>query len=98
MLHTVSDDGAPRPSIASLIATTEGAGDSSRPPVDMSPIPEGSRNTVLHAWAYGRAVNHPENWPAIRLDVFERGQLSGLPESECASVWASVMRDLGGAR
>lgn len=98
MLPTVSDDGAPRPSIASLIATTEGAGDSSRPPVDMSPIPEGSRNTDLHAWAYGRAANHPDNWPAIRLDLFERGRISGLPESECATIWNSIMRELGGAR
>lgn len=98
MLPTASDDVAPRPSIASLIATTEGAGDSSRPPVDMSPIPEGSRNTDLHAWAYGRAANHPDNWPAIRLDLFERGRISGLPESECATIWNSIMRELGGAR
>ena len=98
MLHTVSDDGTPRPSISRLIATTPGAGDSSRPPVDMSPIPEGSRNTDLHAWAYGRAANHPDNWPAIRLDLFERGRLSGLPESECATIWNSIMRELGGAR
>lgn len=98
MLTTVSDDGAPRTSIASLIATTPGAGDSNRPPVDMSPIPEGSRNTDLHAWAYGRAANHPDNWPAIRLDLFERGRISGLPESECATIWNSIMRELGGSR
>lgn len=98
MLPTASDDGAPRPSIASLIATTPGTGDSSRPPVDMSPIPEGSRNTDLHAWAYGRAANHPDNWPAIRLDLFERGRISGLPESECATIWNSIMRELGGSR
>lgn len=98
MLPTVSDDGAPRPPIASLIATTPGTADSSRPPVDMSPIPEGSRNTDLHAWAYGRAANHPDNWPAIRLDLFERGRLSGLPESECATIWNSIMRELAGAR
>ena len=98
MLPTVSDDGAPRPSIARLIATTPGTADSSRPPVDMSPIPEGSRNTDLHAWAYGRAANHPDNWPNIKLDLFERGRLSGLPESECATIWGSIMRELGGAR
>lgn len=98
MLPTASDDGAPRPPIARLIATTPGSGDSSRPPVDMSPIPEGSRNTDLHAWAYGRAANHPDNWPAIRLDLFERGRISGLPESECATIWNSIMRELGGAR
>ena len=98
MLPTVSDDGAPLPSIARLIATTPGTADSSRPPVDMSPIPEGSRNTDLHAWAYGRAANHPDNWPAIRLDLFERGRISGLPESECATIWGSIMRELGGAR
>lgn len=98
MLPTASDDGAPRPPIASLIATTPGAADPSRPPVDMSPIPEGSRNTTLHAWAYGRAANHPDNWPAIRLDLFERGRLSGLPESECATIWNSIMRELAGAR
>ena len=98
MLPTVSDDGAPRPSIARLIATTPGTADSSRPPVDMSPIPEGSRNTDLHAWAYGRAANNPDNWLNIRLDLFERGRISGLPESECATIWGSIMRELGGAR
>lgn len=95
MLPTMPDDGAPRPSIARLIATTPGTGDPGRPPVDMSPIPEGSRNTDLHAWAYGRAANHPDNWPAIRLDLFERGRISGLPESECATIWNSIMRELG---
>lgn len=98
MLPTVSDDGAPRPSIARLIAAAPEAGDSGRPPVDMTPIPEGARNNDLHAWAYGRAVNHPDNWQNIKLDLFERGRLSGLPESECATIWGSIMRELGGAR
>lgn len=80
--------------VAGLIAAAPEAGDSGRPPVDMTPIPEGSRNTDLHAWAYGRAANHPDNWPNIRLDLFERGRLSGLPESECATIWGSIMRQI----
>lgn len=85
------------PSLSSLLERG-GAVRDGEPPVDMSPIPEGSRNTDLHAWAYGRAVNHPENWAKIRVDLFERGRISGLPESECATIWGSIMRQLGGAR
>ena len=68
------------------------------PPVDMSPIPKGRRNTELHAWAYGRAVNHPDNLGRIEQDLYARGRVSGLPESELATIWRSIMRQLGGAR
>ena len=81
------------PSLAQLMKRGGGGGE---PQPDMTPIPPGSRNNDLHAWAYGRALNHPDNWPNIRLDLFERGRLSGLPESECATIWGSIMRELGG--
>lgn len=84
------------PSLTQLMKRSVGGGGEPQP--DMTPIPPGSRNTDLHAWAYGRAANHPDNWPSIRLDLFERGRLSGLPESECATIWGSIMRELGGAR
>lgn len=63
------------------------------PPVDMTPIPEGSRNNDLHAWAFGRALNHRDNWAAIELDLYQRGRASGLPDSEIATIWNSVMRE-----
>lgn len=67
---------------------------SGEPPVDMTPIPEGSRNTDLHAWAFGRALNHPDNWQAIELDLYQRGRASGLPDSEIATIWNSIMREM----
>lgn len=45
---------------------------------DMSPVPEGQRNSTLHAWAYGRLKNHPENERQIQADLFQRGRVSGL--------------------
>lgn len=63
---------------------------------DMTPVPAGSRNNDLHAWAYGRLLNHPENADAILRELFERGRASGLPDSELATIWQSIRRQLGG--
>ena len=62
---------------------------------DMSPIPEGQRNQVLHDWMYGRAANHPENWDQIRSDALERGLKSGLKADEIRAITGSVARALG---
>lgn len=61
---------------------------------DMTPIPEGRRNNDLHAWAYGRVANHPENWPTIKRDLYERGEKSGLPDREIAGIWKSIVARL----
>lgn len=63
---------------------------------DMTPVPAGSRNNDLHAWAYGRLLNHPENAESIRRDLFERGRASGLQETELTTIWNSICRQLGG--
>lgn len=62
---------------------------------DMSAIPEGQRNDELHAWAYGRYKNHPENKLSIEADVYDRGRASGLQDTEIATLWGSVLRELG---
>lgn len=62
---------------------------------DMTPIPEGQRNQVLHDWMYGRAANHPENWDQIKDDVLERGLKSGLKADEIHTITGSVARALG---
>lgn len=62
---------------------------------DMSPVPEGQRNSTLHAWAYGRLKNHPENERQIQADLFQRGRVSGLPDGELDQVWKSIKRSLG---
>lgn len=62
---------------------------------DMTPVPEGQRNQTLHDWAYGRAVNHPENLRQIEADLYERGQASGLKDNELATIWKSITRQLG---
>lgn len=62
---------------------------------DMTPIPEGQRNQVLHDWTYGRAANHPENWDQIRSDALERGLKSGLKTDEIHAITRSVARALG---
>ena len=62
---------------------------------DMTPIPEGQRNQVLHDWMYGRAANHPENWDQIRSDALERGLKSGLKADEIHTITGSVARALG---
>ena len=62
---------------------------------DMTPVPEGQRNQTLHDWAYGRAVNHPDNLRQIEADLYERGQASGLKDDELATIWKSITRQLG---
>ena len=62
---------------------------------DMSVIPEGQRNTVLHDWALGRYINHPENRTAIHDDLMERATISGLPESEAETIWRSILDYVG---
>ena len=64
---------------------------------DMTPIAEGSRNNDLHAWAYGRLSNHPENRTAIEHDLYERGRASGLTDGELSTIWKSIIRATGGA-
>lgn len=62
---------------------------------DMSPVPESQRNSTLHAWAYGRLKNHPENERQIQADLFQRGRVSGLPDGELDQIWKSIKRSLG---
>lgn len=62
---------------------------------DMSTVPEGQRNSTLHAWAYGRLKNHPENERQIQADLFQRGRVSGLPDGELDQIWKSIKRSLG---
>ena len=62
---------------------------------DMTPVPEGQRNSTLHAWAYGRLKNHPENERQIQADLFQRGRVSGLPDGELDQIWKSIKRSLG---
>lgn len=65
------------------------------PRPDMTPVPEGQRNQTLHDWAYGRAANHPDNLRQIEADLYERGHASGLKDSELATIWKSITRQLG---
>lgn len=62
---------------------------------DMTPIPEGQRNTTLHDWAYGRLLNHPDNASGIHADLLARGHASGLTDDELNTIWNSVSRALG---
>ncbi len=62
---------------------------------DMSVVPEGQRNTVLHDWALGRYINHPENRTNIHDDLIERARVSGLPESEAETIWRSILDYVG---
>ena len=71
-----------------------GGGGGGEPQPDMTPIPPGSRNTDLHAWAYGRAINHQDNLTAIELDLYQRGRASGLDDAEIRTIWGSIMRQL----
>ena len=59
---------------------------------DMTPIPEGQRNDVLHAWCYGRHMNYAGNCAAIDRETYERGTASGLDHKEITSIIASVHR------
>lgn len=65
---------------------------------DMTPVPEGQRNDQLHAWAYGRLLNHPENSRNIESDLFARGHMSGLRDDELNTIWQSILRQLGGLK
>ena len=62
---------------------------------DMTPVPEGQRNSTLHAWAYGRLANHPDNERQIHDDLIRRGRDSGLPDGELDQIWKSIKRNLG---
>lgn len=61
---------------------------------DMTPVPEGQRNSTLHAWAYGRLKNHPENERQIHDDLLKRGRDSGLADAELDQIWKSIKRSL----
>lgn len=61
---------------------------------DLTPVPEGERNTTLHDWLYGRLANHPDNLTQIVQDFYTRGVNSGLPEKELTSILRSVTRSL----
>jgi len=78
------------PSLAQLMKRGGGG----EPQPDMTPIPPGSRNNDLHAWAYGRAINHQDNLTAIELDLYQRGRASGLDDAEIRTIWGSIMRQL----
>ena len=80
------------PSLAQLMK--RGGGGSGEPQPDMTPIPPGSRNNDLHAWAYGRAINHQDNLTAIELDLYQRGRASGLDDAEIRTIWGSIMRQI----
>lgn len=80
------------PSLAQLMK--RGGGGGGEPQPDMTPIPPGSRNTDLHAWAYGRAINHQDNLTAIELDLYQRGRASGLDDAEIRTIWGSIMRQI----
>ena len=80
------------PSLAQLMK--RGGGGGGEPQPDMTPIPPGSRNNDLHAWAYGRAINHQDNLTTIELDLYQRGRASGLDDAEIRTIWGSIMRQL----
>ena len=80
------------PSLAQLMK--RGGGGGGEPQPDMTPIPPGSRNNDLHAWAYGRAINHQDNLTAIELDLYQRGRASGLDDAEIRTIWGSIMRQI----
>lgn len=84
-----------RPTLANVMyRSTRMAGKSMRGQPDMTPIPAGSRNTGLHAWAYGRLINHPQDADRIHDDLYARGQASGLDEHEITTIWNSIQRQL----
>jgi hypothetical protein len=68
-----------------------GGGFSSDKNVDLSAIPEGSRNDELYRWCFGRFVNHPENRDQIIRDAFIRGNSSGLSETEITTIVGSAL-------
>lgn len=84
------------PSLSEPMRQPITVGSTSNGKPDMTPIPAGSRNNDLHAWAYGRLLNHPGNAETIRRDLFERGHASGLNDAELETIWQSIRRQLGG--
>lgn len=85
---------APSLSLDDVMAGRPSASNSQGTP-DMTPVPEGQRNSTLHAWAYGRLKNHPENERQIHDDLLQRGRVSGLPDGELDQIWKSIKRSLG---
>lgn len=85
---------APSLSLDDVMAGRPAASNSQGTP-DMAPVPEGQRNSTLHAWAYGRLKNHPENERQIHDDLLQRGRVSGLPDGELDQIWKSIKRSLG---
>lgn len=84
---------APALSLDDVMAGRPAASNSQGMP-DMSPVPEGQRNSTLHAWAYGRLKNHPENERQIHDDLLQRGRDSGLADAELDQIWKSIKRSL----
>ena len=85
---------APQMSLDDVMADRHATSNSNGMP-DMTPVPEGQRNSTLHAWAYGRLKNHPENERQIHDDLLQRGRVSGLPDGELDQIWKSIKRSLG---
>lgn len=84
---------APALSLDDVMAGRPAASNSQGTP-DMTPVPEGQRNSTLHAWAYGRYKNHPENEHQIHDDLLRRGRDSGLADAELEKIWKSIKRSL----
>lgn len=57
---------------------------------DLSPVPEGQRNSTLFSWTVGRLIHYPQNAAQIREDLNTRGRISGLSERECETIWNSA--------
>lgn len=92
--HDYVEGCEPRPA-RPVVAVRKPSGRRSMGRPDMSPVPEGQRNDTLHSWAYGRLKNYPEDKDRIMSDLFDRARISGLAESEAATIWKSVCRQLG---
>lgn len=58
--------------------------------LDMSPVPEGSRNETLSKWVYGLLINHPDDARDIEDALMERGRASGLGRQELETIWRSA--------
>jgi hypothetical protein len=84
---------APQMSLDDVMADRRATSISNGMP-DMTPVPEGQRNSTLHAWAYGRFKNHPENEHQIHDDLLQRGRDSGLADAELDQIWKSIKRSL----
>ena len=84
---------APQMSLDDVMADRRATSISNGMP-DMTRVPEGQRNSTLHAWAYGRYKNHPENEHQIHDDLLRRGRDSGLADAELEQIWKSIKRSL----